>query len=151
MPDADAALAEMVRVVAPDGRVAVYVWDYAGGMEWLRHFWDAAAAVDPAGLGADEGQRYPLCQPDALHALFTRAGLRNVATGAVESAARFPDFDDYWSPFLAGGQAPAPRYLSSKSAAEREAVRAEVQRRLPIAADGSIRLTMRAWAVQGTR
>ena len=34
--------------VRPGGVVAAYVWDYAGRMEFLRHFWDEAVALDPA-------------------------------------------------------------------------------------------------------
>jgi SAM-dependent methyltransferase len=149
--DIERAAAETVSAVASGGRVGVYVWDYAEGMEWLRVFWDAAAAVSTEPFQADEGQRFPICQPDALHALFTQAGLRNVATSAVESAARFAGIDDYWLPFLTGGQAPAPRYLLSRSEAQRDAIRAEVRRRLPFAEDGSFTLAMRAWAAQGTR
>ena len=43
--DHEAMAREMVRVTKPGGRVAVYVWDYAGGMQMIRHFWDAASAV----------------------------------------------------------------------------------------------------------
>ena len=42
VPDNVAMVNEMVRVTKPGGRVAVYVWDYSGGMEVMRHFWDAA-------------------------------------------------------------------------------------------------------------
>ena len=31
--------------VRPCGEVALYVWDYAGKMELMRRFWDAAALV----------------------------------------------------------------------------------------------------------
>src|SRR4051812_20873887 len=41
------ALAEMRRIVRPGGTVAAYVWDYAGRMELIRRFWDAAGALDP--------------------------------------------------------------------------------------------------------
>ena len=50
-----AAVAEMARVAAPGGVVAAYVWDYTEGMAMLRHFWDAAVAVDPAAEVHDEG------------------------------------------------------------------------------------------------
>ena len=30
------------RVVRPGGTVAVYLWDYAGEMQFMRYFWDAA-------------------------------------------------------------------------------------------------------------
>jgi len=48
VPSPERALAEMIRVARPGGTVAVYVWDYAGEMQLMRHFWDAAAAPDPA-------------------------------------------------------------------------------------------------------
>src|SRR5207342_927963 len=41
VPDPALAVREMARVVRPGGRVAAYVWDYAGRMELIRHFWDA--------------------------------------------------------------------------------------------------------------
>ncbi|HRA51899.1 methyltransferase domain-containing protein, partial [Actinotalea sp.] len=55
LPDAPAAVREQLRVVVPGGRVAAFVWDYAEGMEPLRHFWDAAASVDPGRADLDEG------------------------------------------------------------------------------------------------
>jgi len=48
VPDHHAALVEMRRVAAQGGVVGAYVWDYAGEMQMMRYFWDAAAAVDPA-------------------------------------------------------------------------------------------------------
>ena len=45
--DPPAAAAEMRRVVRPGGAVATCVWDFAGEMEMLRTFWDAAQALDP--------------------------------------------------------------------------------------------------------
>ncbi len=43
VPDPPSAVAEMLRVVRPGGIVAAYVWDYAGEMQMMRHFWDAAS------------------------------------------------------------------------------------------------------------
>jgi hypothetical protein len=62
----------------------------------------------------------------------------------------FCDFDDYWSPFL-GGQGPASNYTMSISEERRVALREYLRRRLPIAPDGAIHLTARAWAVRGLR
>lgn len=60
----------------------------------------------------------------------------------------FRSFEDYWSPFL-GGQGPAPTYTMSLGEAERRALRERRRADLPIAGDGSIPLTARAWAVRG--
>lgn len=40
--DPQMVVAEMRRVVHPGGIVAACVWDFDGGMEMLRRFWDAA-------------------------------------------------------------------------------------------------------------
>jgi hypothetical protein len=61
----------------------------------------------------------------------------------------FRNFDDYWDPFL-GKQGAAPTYLASVDDATRERIRAELESRLAPSQDGTIALTARAWAVQGT-
>ena len=147
VPDKEAALAEMRRVAVGGGTVAAYVWDYAGRMELMRHFWDAATALDPSRASLDEGVRFPECKPEALEALFLHAGLLEVAVQPIDVATRFGSFDDYWQPFL-GGQGPAPAYAMSLDEAARERLRDRVRARLPIQPDGSIDLVARAWAVR---
>jgi SAM-dependent methyltransferase len=148
VPDPGQAVREMARVARPGGRVAAYVWDYAGRMELIRHFWDAAAAIDPAAVELDEGRRFGLCQPEPLARLFQEAGLDEVEVRSIEVPTRFRDFDDYWSPFL-GGQGPAPGYAMSLDEPRRVALREELRRRLPVTGDGSIPLVARSWAVGG--
>jgi SAM-dependent methyltransferase len=148
VPDAAQALAEMLRVTRPGGTVGAYVWDYAGQMQLMRQFWDAAAALDPQARELDEGVRFPLCRPEPLQALFTRAGLADVQICPIDVPTRFRDFDDYWTPFL-GGQAPAPGYAMSLSEDRRSELREYLRARLPYDADRSISLIARAWAVRG--
>jgi SAM-dependent methyltransferase len=148
VPDARAALAEMERVTRGGGTIAAYVWDYGGGMELMRAFWDAAVELDPDAARLDEGTRFPLCRREALAQLFSAAGLRDVATTAVDVPTRFESFEDYWQPFL-GGQGPAPAYAMSLDEASRGRLRARLKARLPARADGSIALNARAWAVRG--
>jgi SAM-dependent methyltransferase len=152
VPSADqaGAVAEMRCAVRPGGVVAAYVWDYAEGMELMRRFWDAAVALDPAAQDLDEGRLFPLCHPEPLAALFRGAGLGDVLVRAIDVPTTFPDFDDYWAPFL-GGQGPAPGYAVSLSEDRRAALRERIRSRLPLAPDGSIQLTARALAVHGSR
>ena len=142
------AVTEMVRVVRPGGTVAAYVWDYAGKMELMRHFWDAAVALDPAAYELDEGRRFPICRPGPLTELLAQARLRDIDMRAIDVPTTFRDFDDYWSPFL-GGQAPAPGYAMSLSEERRAALRDHIRFRLPVAEGGAIHLVARAWAVRG--
>ena len=95
IPDLPAGMAEMARAVRPGGTVAGYVWDYAGKMELMRYFWDAAVALKPADLERDEGRRFPICQPGPLQQLFEGAGLKKVEVRSVDVSTPFRDFDDY--------------------------------------------------------
>ena len=148
VPDMAKAAAEMVRVTRSGGTAAAYVWDYAGKMQMMRQFWDAAVALNPAALDKDEGRRFPVCRPEPLTALFQHAGLTNVEVRAIDAPTVFKDFDDFWTPFL-GGQAPAPGYCMSLSEDRRAELRHRIRSTLPFRDDGSVHLIARAWAVRG--
>ncbi len=145
--DHEAMVREMARVTRPGGRVALYVWDYAGEMQMTRYFWEAAIAVTPQDARLTQAERFPVCQPEPLRALFESAGLRAVDTRAVDVPTVFRDFDDYWGPFL-GRQGSAPTYLASVEDGVRDEIRAVLQARLA-PGGGPIRLIARAWAVRG--
>lgn len=144
-----AAVGEFTRVVTKRGTIAAYVWDYAEKMELLRHFWDAAVALDPRATELDEAPRFAVCRPEPLEALFKAAGLTDVAVTPIDLPTPFASFDDYWSPFL-GGQGPAPAYCLSLDEAARARLRDRLRERVPINPDGSISMIARAWAVRGT-
>ena len=118
-------------------------------MEFLRLFWDTASVADPAARKLDEGERFPICQPDALLELFRQAGLRGLLCEAIDVPTEFSSFDDYWKPFL-GGTGPAPSYVASLEPERREALAKRIERSLPRQADGTIGLIARAWAVRGS-
>ncbi|MFO1364751.1 MAG: methyltransferase domain-containing protein [Burkholderiales bacterium] len=149
VPDQNAALREMARVTRKGGTIAAYVWDYAGKMELMRHFWDAAVELDPDATRLDEGVRFPQCCPDALEKLFAGAGLEDVDVKPIEIPTPFASFDDYWRPFL-GGQGPAPAYAMSLDETARARLRDRIRQRLPTATDGSISLVARAWAARAS-
>ena len=148
VPKPAIAVSEMRRAVRPGGTVAAYVWDYAGKMELMRYFWDAAVELNPAAESFDEGVRFPLCSAQALEELFRAAGLADVTARAIDAPTVFRDFEDYWRPFL-GGQAPAPAYCMSLDEQKRAALRERIRSKLPVRPDGSIHLIARAWAVKG--
>lgn len=134
VPEVAVALSEMSRVAVAGEVVAAYVWDYAGGMELMRRFWDAAVALDPAAA--------------ELEAAFGEAGLTEVDVRPIDIPTPFRNFDDYWTPFL-GGPGPAPGYTKSLPEERRRALQERLRTTLPVTADGRIELTARAWAVKG--
>jgi SAM-dependent methyltransferase len=149
-PDMPSAMTEMKRVVKTNGIIAAYVWDYADRMDFLRIFWDAAIEVDPDSNKLDEGVRFPICNVNALRTTFEKTGLTDIETSDLDVNTVFKNFEDYWNPFL-GGQGPAGGYLVSLNKNQQDLLKDNLFRRLPIEADGSIKLLTRAIAVKGVR
>jgi len=144
------AIAEMRRVVRPGGTIALYVWDYAGEMQMMRHFWNAATALDSNARSLDEGALFPICRPERLQTLFKDRGIQRPECVTLDVPMAFTDFNDFWSPFL-GGEGPAPSYVRTLSNHRQATLRKHVRAALPVAADGSIHLIARAFAVRGVR
>lgn len=149
-PDPGLAMAEQLDAVRPGGLVGAVVWDYAEGMEFLRHFWDAATAIEPEAVEMDEGRRFPICHRRSLEILLESAGAEHVRGGSVSVPTTFSCFEDYWRPFL-GGTGPAPNLVSMLSEEKRGALVNDLKKRLPVLDGGAIELQARAWAVVGRR
>lgn len=149
VPEPEAAVLEMLRVARPGGRIGIFVWDYADGMQMLRHFWDAAGELDPKARELDEGVTFPLCRAGRLESLVREAGLKGVEARAIEVGTIFQDFDDFWQPFL-GGVGIAPRYTMGLEPQERQRLEDKLRGSLPAEENGSISLIARAWAIKGT-
>jgi trans-aconitate methyltransferase len=149
VPDAQAVLAEMARVVQPGGSVALYVWDYAGHMQIMRYFFDTAILFDPSSAEFDDGIRAPICRPQALKEAFNSTGLTNISVKALDITTPFDNFEDYWTPFL-GGVGSAPKYCVSLEDSVRNKIKVAIKEKLPTGPDGEILLAARAWAIRGT-
>jgi ubiquinone/menaquinone biosynthesis C-methylase UbiE len=149
-PQPEQALLELQRIVKPGGLVAAYVWDYAGKMEFLRYFWDAALELDANAAAFHEGRRFPVCQPEPLRELWQKAGFHDVVVEALDISTRFDTFESYWQPFTVGNF-PAPKYAMALAETQRARLRERLRRAVPTANDGSINLIARAWAVRGYR
>jgi SAM-dependent methyltransferase len=148
IPDRTGALRELRRIVRPGGSVAFYVWDYpGGGIEFMRAFWSAATALDPAARDLTEDKRFPFCTREGLLDLAREAGLEAPTATALESPSVFADFKDFWRPVTLGA-GPAPGYCASLDPGRRERLRAKLSADLPRRDDGSIALGTRAWAIR---
>ena len=145
LPDPARGVAEMRRVTRAGGVVAAAVWDYGGGMAMLRTFWDAAAAVHPDAAAVDEAQARLGAGRWRGGAVPRRPGCSDVDGGLLEVPMHFPAFDDYWDPFLLG-IGPAGDFTRGLDDAGREALRAELRRRL---GEGPVEMTSVARWVRG--
>jgi SAM-dependent methyltransferase len=148
LPDRAKALAEARRVARRGGVIGFYVWDYpGGGVEFMRAFWTAAVALNPAAAELSEDRRFAFCTPDNLARLVSDAGLRGVKVTAIEVPTAFQDFDDFWQPFTLG-TGPAPGYCMALAPEARQQLREKLRRRLAPSTESPISLTARAWALK---
>jgi len=53
--------------------------------------------VSPHDAKLDQAERFQLCQPGPLQALFERMGLQAVTVHAIQIRTVFENFDDYWT------------------------------------------------------
>jgi SAM-dependent methyltransferase len=148
VPDRVKALTEARRVSRRGGVIGFYVWDYpGGGVEFLRAFWTAAVALNPAAAELSEDRRFPFCAPDDLARLASDAGLRGIKVWAIEVPTVFRDFDDLWQPFTLG-TGPAPSYCLALAPEARQQLREKLREQLAQSGDSPITLTARAWALK---
>jgi SAM-dependent methyltransferase len=151
IPDPDPAVAEMVRAARPGGAVGAYVWDYRGEMQRAQYFWDAVAATDAEAAALDPRPHFHTCEPGPMTELFRAAGLDDVTVNAIDLPMAFRDLDEFWLPHTMAGAAAAQRYVSGIDGDRKAVLREQLQATLPFAADGSLHLIDRAWAVRGTK
>ncbi len=118
---------ELRRVVRPGGIVAACMWDFANGMQMLRHFWDAALSVDND--APDEARTMRFGGEGEIAVLFEQAGFEDIVETTLGVSSTYADFDELWSGFLAG-IGPAGTFCVSLPDSKRAAVRAEFFRRV---------------------
>jgi len=68
----------------------------------------------------------------------------------IERIATFQDFDDYWLP-IASAQGSVTEFISTLTETEKENLKENIKRRLPIAFNGEIKLVINALAVKGLK
>lgn len=89
----------------------------------------------------------PHCSPAELEALWSRAGLLEIASGPLRASAHYESFDALWEP-LERGVAPSGAYAMSLDSERRAALRDEL-RGLLGDPRGAFTLDARAWFVTG--
>jgi SAM-dependent methyltransferase len=104
--DPSAAVAEIERVLRPDGRVAVAVWSGPQHNPWLTTLGMAAMmhGLVSGGPPVGPGTPFALADPETLGALFRTAGFADVTVEAIDGLAAYDDVDTYFA--TAGALAP---------------------------------------------
>jgi SAM-dependent methyltransferase len=144
VPEPAKGVAEMARVVGPDGTVATYAWDMLGG----------GYPGEPIHAEMRVMGVHPLLPPspgasrlEALRELWTGAGLEGVETREITVVRNFADFDDFWATSLMSSN--IRPIVAALSPGDVERLKAGVRGRLPADATGRITYTGRANAVKG--
>jgi hypothetical protein len=146
VPEPAKGVAEMVRVAAPGGTVAAYVWDFEGG----------GTPNEPITAEMREMGLTPLRPPssgasrmEALRELWTGAGVEAIETREITVVRTFADFDEFWITNLAAPSV-GPT-IAAMPLGDAETLKARVQARLPPDAAGRISYAGRANAIKGRK
>lgn len=144
VPDPAKGVAEMVRVVKPEGVVAACAWDMMNG-----GFPFNAIQVEMRELGipptfapTSEASRI-----ETMRELWTAAGLSAVETYQFTVNRTYDDFDELWAASSMTASV-APKFAAMPPA-DVEVLKARMQARSPADASGRIRCSARVNAVKG--
>ena len=126
--DAPAGVAEMRRVAKPRRRRRRRVWDYGGEMRMLRCLLGCRGRGRSGRRGQVDESSCATATPEELEALWSEAGLEDVDVSPLDVEASYEDFDDLWTPFLAG-IGPAGAHYASLDPPRQEALRERLRAR----------------------
>jgi SAM-dependent methyltransferase len=144
VPDPAKGVAEMARVVRPDGMVATYAWDLLGGGFPLEPI---QAEMRAMGLTPVLPPSASASRMEALRSLWMNAGLRDVETREITVQRTFNDFEDFWTTnLLSAGIRLNVAEMDSQSL---ERLKTRVHARLPADGAGRITYSARANAIGG--
>ncbi len=144
VPDPAKGVAEMARVVRPGGMVSAYAWDMAGRGSPLDPFQSEINALGHKTMRAPAAAASRL---EALHQLWSGAGLEQIETRVIAVQRSFADFEELWTLTL-GGSSIGPS-LSAMPPGDVEWVKQRLREKFPPDAAGRITYGAQANAVKG--
>jgi ubiquinone/menaquinone biosynthesis C-methylase UbiE len=145
LPDPAKAVAEMARVVRPDGWVASYMWDIQNNGAPISPVY---TAIESLGLTVLARPNPEASRLEAMQSFWEMAGLEAIKTLIIRIPVRFANFDDFWDS-NAVPVGPQGKVIAGMSPAVREQLRKRLQDQLPTASDGHILYESFANAVKG--
>ena len=150
VPAAERAAREMRRVTKPGGLVAAAVWDFKGGLTFIRVLADTAAVLDATGETFRAKQfSAPFTGAGEFAATWSAMGLKDVVQTSLTIRMDFASFADYWTPWL-NGQGTVGAYVTGLDQERRTRLEDHMRRAyLAGAPDGPRSFAATAWAVRG--
>ncbi|MEO5780937.1 class I SAM-dependent methyltransferase [Arthrobacter sp. PAMC25284] len=150
-PEMSAALAELVRVAKPGGRIVASVWARAAENPWASLILGTIARHSELPFPpADAPGPFRCAAHGYMSRFFTGAGLVDVSERKISSDMVQPSPETYWE-FMTDIAAPVVLGLSKADPAAREMIRSEVFQMLSrYEHDGAIRLRSTAAITAGT-
>lgn len=139
------ALAELKRVVRPDGMVATYMWDFLGNGSPPHPMRDAVEAMGFE-VPLFSGHRHS--RLESLQDFFAGAGLAEIAMRTIEVQVPYPDFDAFWSVQTGLGNS-TTQLIKTMNAAQTEKLKNYLRAHLPTDSSGRIAYPAKANAVKG--
>lgn len=143
VPDPAKGLSEMARVVRPGGTMAAYAWDLFGGGFPLEPIQAELRAMNIPPLLPPSADA---CRDENLRALWTNAGATDIETRVISVQRTFASFDEFWNIAMTSS---IKTIIGTMAAADVEALKSRVRKRLPPDAAGRITFGAHANAIKG--
>jgi ubiquinone/menaquinone biosynthesis C-methylase UbiE len=140
VPDQQAAIAEIRRVLRPGGRCAYATWGLPQHNPWI---FNVVAALlqngfPPPGDAFAPGGMFSLATSENNHALAAAGGFTDVTVDELTGAMRFDGTDDYWT-YIGSVAGPVAELVSSLDGDQVKAVRGVLDPSLqPFEHDGAL-------------
>jgi SAM-dependent methyltransferase len=151
-PDIPGAVAELLRVLRPGGRISAAVWAEPPGNPWATIPLAAISAeVQVPAPAPDAPGLFRCAAPDAIGRVFRGAGMHDVAETDVHDFFEPASAEEYWT-YATEVLAPVVAGLAAADAATRDRIRATVLGKVrTFERDGQPRLPLHARCIAGAK
>jgi SAM-dependent methyltransferase len=151
-PDIGGAVAEIVRILRPSGRISAAVWAEPADNPWATIPMGAISAeVEVPAPDPNAPGMFRWATPGSVATVFREAGLHDVAESDVRGTLELKNGDEYWT-LVTEVTPPVVAILAGVDEATKERIRASmIEKVRAFEKDGRLSLPYQARCVVGTR